>query len=528
MFLDQFIQCSLLGTNPGNYLSWDESNYRTDKPEAYIRSVMGFPRFTSALIVVLSIVATCCAQESLGDAARRVRSEKQTTRDIQKATKVAKSSTAKPAVVGPGDEVVSAMELATPEQYAQGVRDLLTKGDFAKLDVVAQYARANKTRFVGGGWKLFTFYGAICPDCARGTAQQNEALIERLKKWVGQNPNSVTARIALANAYHDYAWQARGDKSSDQVDVEAWKPFRERIALAQRTLEEASQLDEKCPQWYASMERVGRSAGWDLARLHELVNSAKAMEPTYFYVYQEYAYALQPKWMGQEGDSERFADQIASLIGDRDGAEVYFKIAADMYCGHCNGSPKTFALMSWKRIQDGYSVIKQRYGVSDFVMNEMALMAVDANDSASALNLFMQIGDRWDKDIWGTEANYQLARSKAMEPPEYIKSAWADSGRKQSEKDKQYQARVLAQFQKLSASAMQRCEASVKDDSQKFFVAMRLGQNGATISSRAWPPTRFSECLLPKIPKYYLAPPSDGYWVFFPVNYKPGETGVKN
>lgn len=488
---------------------------------------MCFPRFPSILVAVFSTAAICCAQESLGDAARRVRSEKQTTQEIQKATKASGKSSAegdaKPKVISPTDDVVSAMELATPEQYAQGVRDLIARGEFAKLDMVAQYARANKTRFIGGGWKLYTFYGAICPECARGTAQQNEAVIEKLKKWVAQAPNSVTARIALADAYYDYAWQARGDGDGDKVEFAAWKPFRERIALAQSVLEEAGQFEEKCPQWYASMERVGRSAGWDLARLHELVNSARALEPTYFYVYQEYAYALQPKWFGQEGDSERFADQIASLVGDRDGAEVYFKLAADMYCGHCNGNPKTFGLMSWNRIQDGYAIIKQRYGVSDLLINEMALMAVHANDSASALNLFMQIGDRWNKDVWGTEANYQEARSRAMEPPEFIKSAWAESARKQTDKDKQYQARVLEQFQKLSAPAMQRCETSVKDDSQKFFIMARLGRNGAVIASRAWPPTRFSECLLPKIPKYYLAPPSDGYWVFFPVNSKAGD-----
>lgn len=476
------------------------------------------------ILFLVSFTPTIQAQESLADTARRLREEKARRTEQQQSqqappAKVATSEPAKLVDDGAADETVAAVEKLDPQAYFQAVRALFVKEDFAKLDTVAHYARAHKTRFVGGGWKLSTFYLPMCPHCTRATTQETIDLIERLKRWVTQNPQSVTAQVALANAYYDYAWQIRGNDFADVVNESSWKPFNDRLQMAETALERASQLEEKCPEWYVVMQKVGRNQGSNLAQLRQLVEEAWKFEPMYYYVYDEFAITLQPKWLGEEGDAERFADEIANKIGGKDGAEVYFKIAADLYCLRCDGTQKTFRLMSWKRILDGYSAVKEHYGLSDLQLNQIGFLAVAAKDHPVALKAFMQLGDRWHPAVFDTKEAYEEYREAAEEPPESIKRAWAQEH--DSPRDLQYRINALTQFNRLNADAIVKCKDSVKDDSEMFFVMTKVGGTGTPIEQRAWPPTRFSECLLPKLARLHFAPPpSTGYWLFFPINSK--------
>jgi hypothetical protein len=66
-------------------------------------------------------------------------------------------------------------------------------------------------------------------------------------------PQSVTARVALARAYLNYAYDARGEGNAGTVSDSGWKLFAERTAEGKRILDEASALPTKCPEWYIAM-----------------------------------------------------------------------------------------------------------------------------------------------------------------------------------------------------------------------------------------------------------------------------------
>ena len=102
-------------------------------------------------------------------------------------------------------------------------------------------------------------------------------------------PSSVTARIALAGAYANYAWEARGSDYADTVTKNGWKLFAQPIDKAKEILEEASTLKAKCPHWYVVMQRVALAESWDLARATALLDQAVAFEPDYYYYYRAHA-----------------------------------------------------------------------------------------------------------------------------------------------------------------------------------------------------------------------------------------------
>ena len=137
------------------------------------------------------------------------------------------------------------------ENYAIEIQHLLERKKFKEIDEIAAQERSLKSRFTGGGWKLRTLYGALSDSASDGKNPDLEwnARIHLLQQWTTKNPKSITPRVALAELYINYAWQARGQEYADKVTDDNFRLFEERIAMAKATLDEAADLKEKCPQW---------------------------------------------------------------------------------------------------------------------------------------------------------------------------------------------------------------------------------------------------------------------------------------
>jgi hypothetical protein len=325
--------------------------------------------------------------ESLADAARRLRE---------------KRDSAQTAVTGDVERA-----------YSIGIRQLLMKEDFAALDDAAAQARTTKSRLPGGVWTLLAFYQAVNAPLTgiNSTDTQWQAHITVLKKWLEQRPESVTSRIALADAYQGYAWKARGGGYSDTVSGEGWKLLQERMESAARTLIEAYKLPAKCPYWYESMQALLRTEGIDKSKMRELFEKAIEFEPSYYHFYKEYATYLLPKWGGEPGEAEAFAEESYKRVGGQPGAFVYFEIAGTIYCD-CSKEPEPLQ-MSWKRIQEGYAYMAANYGTSNLKLNRMALLAYQAGDRSVAHEMFAKIGDSWNPDTWRSKAHFEQVRAWA-------------------------------------------------------------------------------------------------------------------
>jgi hypothetical protein len=288
--------------------------------------------------------------------------------------------------------------------------------NFRDLEREADEARTRKGRVVGGVWKIFEIYVALGKDAVEGegTDANWKAYLETFKAWMAAESESATARVALANAYIEYAWHARGRGYSDTVSHKGWNLMEERMELARTTLLQAARLREKCPYWFEAMQMVATAQGWDKASTRELFNRASAFEPAYFHYYREYANFLLPKWYGEEGETEAFAAELLKRPDTPDNAVIYFEVASLIVCPCSSGSNRTdLGELSWPEIKKGYAVLDKNYGISNRKRNRFAYVATLARDKSAAQEAFAQIGANRDTSVWASNESFESVKSWA-------------------------------------------------------------------------------------------------------------------
>ena len=291
--------------------------------------------------------------------------------------------------------------------YQAAIRQELLQEKYDKLEKLGAELRRSKARFPGGAWKLNKFYQGLNRPVDEGNVSEHEWIIylPRLQKWLTKYPKSVTARIALGGAYTEYAWSARGKGFADTVTAEGWRLHRERLLLAKKTLEEARQLPEKCPQWYAEMETIAMGQGWERPDFEKLFEEAIAYEPEYHYFYTYKADYLLPRWHGEAGDVEKFADETAARQRGEYGSILYYLIVSQVARIYRS---KTFAetAFSWPRTKQGFQEVEKKFGLNASHINGYCRLAGWANDRKTAQEMLKRIGDRWEPSQWGTQKNF--------------------------------------------------------------------------------------------------------------------------
>lgn len=311
----------------------------------------------------------------------------------------------------PGLSPAPVVENESPSQpgLQANIARMFANNEYDTIDRIAYRARTEKTRLRGGIWSLKHIYNGLSMPSQDGY----DTSIARLTDWIAHNPQSITARVALAEVYYKYGWVARGSGYADSVTPEGQKLFLDRVARAHTVLDEASSLNTKCPQWYSLMLSIARSQGWDEEKTDELFNKAVAFEPGYFDYYDSYADYLLPEWEGKSGESAAFAKQVADHIGGQQGDFVYFEIAAHVV-GASN--PSTEGL-DWTRVQRGHDALAQLYTSVNFDRNQYALLAWRFKDTAVANQQFALIGDKWAPTIWQDQDQFNSVKSWAAQQP---------------------------------------------------------------------------------------------------------------
>ena len=394
---------------------------------------------------------------------------------------------------------------------------MLRSGSFDELDCVADSVRASKEKFAGGMWKLHVLYGGLESPSQHATEEDWKNHLKQLKRWVAQNPHSITANIALAEAYLSYAWDARGHGETNSVSDSGWKLFAERSGQAKKILDKASTLKDKCPEWYAAMESVAMAQSWKREDARALVEKLKSSEPDYYYVYRLHATYLLPKWYGEEGDSESFAASIADEIGGQKGDEAYFQIAGFLVCD-CEYQPLNH--MTWPRIQSGFADIEKQHGRSLTNLNLLARMAVKLKDPVVAEQAFRLIGEQWSEATWRTQAYFESARTWASQ------TAPQAAGQRmiEGEADRNLRAEgglsYQTAFDNKFESFIQECMKTTGTDRQAFEMLIQVGERGTIERLMTNPSTNVSDCLFQKLVEFQMAktaafprPPRPSYWV---------------
>jgi hypothetical protein len=410
-------------------------------------------------------------------------------------------------------------------EYVATVLRMLREEKFDQLDCLADHARSGKERFSGGIWKLHTIYMAesqpFVYPVTSATATEWSDHLKKLLRWVSSNPKSITARIALAEAYIAYAWAARGNGYTNTVSDNGWKLFSERTGEAERILQAASVLPSKCPEWYYAMMSVAQNEDWGVSRMRAFYDDGMKVEPGYYYYAQKLDYYLLPKWEGQPGDAEKFAQEAADHVGGDEGDILYYRMGLVSMCG-CDEDPK----LSVQRIERGYEASEKIYGLSLLDLNEVTHLVVNVkeNDALFAQKALARIGEQWDEEKWESRHDFDVAKQWADQWAPQVAATRAAEADAHANAQTADGARYKVIFEKAYIELLQQCVrsdgAGATEWNGKFEAITHVGANGYFDNGWITSMTPVVQCMYRKArvsnaqkSPMFPPPPTAPYWI---------------
>ncbi len=321
------------------------------------------------------------------------------------------------------------------EQISSGeIVHLFQTDKFEDLEEIVNRLRKEKKRFPSGEWQLRFFYNYLVEGTRRMSSQEQDSYTEKINRWKEQYPDSITWRIALARAEIDWAWRDRGGGYADTITSQGWRGFEKHLNKAWDILLEAEDLETKDPELYAALLKVGYGLGkdqssmtlvralWNLAAggsrmpmkpsgaLHDILTRGTQVEELYYPIYYARTTSLLPRWGGEPGELERFAEWAASRTNELEGEAMYARIATsalryvgvDTYLERFN--------FSWPRIEFGHLDILRKYPDSSYRRNYYCRFACMYRDRQAAAHVFKEIAENWDSSVW--KSKYQFNRWK--------------------------------------------------------------------------------------------------------------------
>jgi len=294
-------------------------------------------------------------------------------------------------------------------EFRVKTRNLYNASKFDELDALAAQLRTERARFGNGSWKIFQFYESLTcrPDEPESMWQLHARIHE---SWDAAKPQSITAHVAHARFFTDYAWHARGSGFGDTVTKEGWRLFAERLARAKKLLDESAGLEPKCPMWWRVRMTVAQGQGWNREDYENLFQEAKTFEPGFWSYDIAKAQYLLPRWHGQPGEWE----YAVTLEIDRPkglGLETYSRVVEALNPYYKNIFRETHA--SWPQAREGFELMRQRYPDSLEILSSYCQLACLAEDRVLARKLFDELGGRMITGAWSDQKNFRHCRNRA-------------------------------------------------------------------------------------------------------------------
>ncbi len=289
------------------------------------------------------------------------------------------------------------------QKFQLEMRELVYKEEFDRLEAIAKELQSSKVRFPGGDWKLSRFYDAISgpEDGEKASEEEWQRFLPHVRKWFSQKPESVFAKVFLGDALTSYGWKARGSGFAPTVTEEGYELFHKRLDEAEVILRQVKKNDrKKCLNWYEGMDRVARGKGWNRDEYDEMFDEAVELEPQYLDFYMNKAIFLLPRWHGNPGDWEEFAEASAAKFGEEKGEVLYTMICWQISRFYSGKEFYKQNQVNWPRIKTGFIQWEKLYGPSYRYLNAFCLLAGAASDRKTTKILLQRIGDHWEPDFW--------------------------------------------------------------------------------------------------------------------------------
>lgn len=417
-------------------------------------------------------------------------------------------------------------EAGALDAYIATISSMVHAERFDQLDCIADRARANKERFPGGHWKIHELYkGLYDPTPSQHATEEDwKDLMLLLQRWVETHPKSVTAHVALASAWNDYAGAARGNGYANTVSEKGWKLYEERTATAEKILADAATLTATCPESYVVKFNIALHQSWDTGRILALYREAVNFEPGYYYYGRAVAMMLEPRWFGEPGDAAKFMEEEANRIGGKGGDAYYFQVAStkDVICG-CAEDPK----LSLERVERGYGAVEQMYGVSMWNLNQFAFLTLHLGNKPDVLladQTFTRIDTEWSKYSWGEEKIFDQTKDWVRQVLPAMKQHAAREAEGETNSKTPEGAHYQASIEKAYKDMLRECVRSdgeaVHEWEGEFETLILVGASGTVedVDTNCMGPV--VECVFTRMraaretrARLFPAPPKASYWV---------------
>jgi hypothetical protein len=299
-------------------------------------------------------------------------------------------------------EVVDSKEKQEVRRIMKQAGELLQGERYAELEALAHDYRTSQKSFPTGIWHLERFYdGLEIPRSEPDERWLNH--ISKLRAWIRKSPQSITPRVALADAWVSFAWKARGAGYANTVTDRAWTLYFARLEEAEKLLAAAGRLQEKCPFAAAVLLRVALGQSWDRKRYDAVFRQAVASHPGYLY-HSARAYHLLPRWHGEPGEWESDLSKSADSIGGKAGDLLYARVAWSMSVHY--GNVFKDANLSWARVQRGLAAMEEEFPESLYAASMRAYLAIMSGDRDTARMYTERLEGKVELAVWRSLKNY--------------------------------------------------------------------------------------------------------------------------
>jgi hypothetical protein len=282
--------------------------------------------------------------------------------------------------------------------------------DFTHLEQMADRYRTSKECYPTGMWKLVSVYSGMAPDSS-SPDKEWEACLATLRQWVQSDPESITARVGLADALVNYGWKARGSGLADTVTPQGWRLLKERLNEAIKVLEPTARMTHKCPHAWSVQLQAGLGLGVGKEDYITWFEKAISSNPDYTEYYCKMAMYLHPRWGGKPEAFVDFVKTTADKFGGEAGDVLYARMA--WYAQGCGGNVFLETDLPWDRADRGFIAIENQFPDSLYVQNARAYIAVMGCEKTLAPRALVDgLEGRIDPGSWTSKENFiRLTRS---------------------------------------------------------------------------------------------------------------------
>lgn len=295
------------------------------------------------------------------------------------------------------------------DKFRAAVWQTFKRDDFATLEELGQEVRKSRERLNDGTWLSEAFLSAfrLGPKMSKETYIATE---ERLARWEQAYPNSTILPIVQVGYHLDLAWRWRGTAYASKVSEEGWHGFQSELAIARQILE--SKGEKAYPEYYVLMEVVALGQGWKKEEFMKLFQQATTIEPDYPDFYTEAAWYLLPRWHGEKGEWEKFAEEQREMRGAGGaGDAIYARIAWFMRNYYDNVFKDS--AVSWDHTASGFEYLIRQYPQSRYLKSVYANLCWKAGDRARLRKALPASAADPDMSVWVNLENVGLAEKFA-------------------------------------------------------------------------------------------------------------------